>query len=124
MGTFNQIILVGNLTRDPVLNTTSTGKDVAKFSLAVNNPRNKEDVTYVDCAAWQQLSKFAGTYLKKGTSVMVVGRLSIRPYEDKDGNKRKGTEVMVQTIQLLGSKSAASTETEAPAAAEAEEIPF
>ncbi|MBV8068044.1 MAG: single-stranded DNA-binding protein [Candidatus Eremiobacteraeota bacterium] len=102
-GSYNRIILVGNLTRDPEIRYTQSGKGVTKFSLAVNNPRNKEETTFVDIVAWDRLGETCNTYLKKGSNCLVEGRLVIRSYDDKDGNKRKATEVVIDNMQMLGS---------------------
>jgi len=103
-GSYNRVILVGNLTRDPEIRYTQSGKGVAKFTLAVNNPRNKEETTYVDIVAWDRLGETCNTYLKKGSSALVEGRLVIRSYDDKDGVKRKATEVVIDNMQMLGSR--------------------
>lgn len=103
-GSYNRIILVGNLTRDPEIRYTQSGKAVTKFSLAVNNPRNKEETTFVDIVAWDRLGETCNTYLKKGQTTLVEGRLVIRSYDDKDGNKRKATEVVIDNMQMLGSR--------------------
>jgi single-strand DNA-binding protein len=102
-GSYNRIILVGNLTRDPEIRYTQSGKGVTKFTLAVNNPRNKEETTFVDIVAWDRLGETCNTYLKKGSNCLVEGRLVIRNYDDKDGNKRKATEVVIDNMQMLGS---------------------
>jgi single-strand DNA-binding protein len=104
-GSYNRVILVGNLTRDPEIRYTQSGKGVTKFTLAVNNPRNKEETTFVDIVAWDRLGETCNTYLKKGTNTLVEGRLVIRSYDDKDGNKRKATEVVIDNMQMLGSRS-------------------
>ncbi len=103
-GSYNRVILVGNLTRDPEIRYTQSGKAVTKFSLAVNNPRNKEETTFVDIVAWDRLGETCNTYLKKGQNTLVEGRLVIRTYDDKDGNKRKATEVVIDNMQMLGSR--------------------
>src|SRR5579883_2439473 len=104
-GSYNRIILVGNLTRDPEIRYTQSGKGVTKFTLAVNNPRNKEETTFVDIVAWDRLGETCNTYLKKGSNCLVEGRLVIRSYDDKDGNKRKATEVVIDNMQMLGSRN-------------------
>jgi single-strand DNA-binding protein len=109
-GSYNRIILVGNLTRDPEIRYTQSGKAVTKFSLAVNNPRNKEETTFVDIVAWDRLGETCNTYLKKGASALVEGRLVIRSYDDKDGNKRKATEVVIDNMQMLSSRGATGGE--------------
>jgi single-strand DNA-binding protein len=103
-GSYNRVILVGNLTRDPEIRYTQSGKGVTKFTLAVNNPRNKEETTFVDIVAWDRLGETCNTYLKKGSSALVEGRLVIRSYDDKDGNKRKATEVVIDNMQMLGAR--------------------
>jgi single-strand DNA-binding protein len=103
-GSYNRVILVGNLTRDPEIRYTQSGKGVTKFTLAVNNPRNKEETTFVDIVAWDRLGETCNTYLKKGSNTLVEGRLVIRSYEDKDGVKRKATEVVIDNMQMLGSR--------------------
>lgn len=105
-GSYNRIILVGNLTRDPEIRYTQSGKAVTKFTLAVNNPRNKEETTFVDIVAWDRLGETCNTYLKKGSSTLVEGRLVIRSYDDKDGNKRKATEVVIDNMQMLSTRGA------------------
>ena len=103
-GSYNRVILVGNLTRDPEIRYTQSGKGVTKFTLAVNNPRNREETTFVDIVAWDRLGETCNTYLKKGMNALVEGRLVIRSYDDKDGNKRKATEVVIDNMQMLGSR--------------------
>ncbi len=104
-GSYNRVILVGNLTRDPEIRYTQSGKAVTKFTLAVNNPRNKEETTFVDIVAWDRLGETCNTYLKKGSNTLIEGRLVIRSYDDKDGNKRKATEVVIDNMQMLGSRA-------------------
>ena len=103
-GSYNRVILVGNLTRDPEIRYTQSGKGVTKFTLAVNNPRNKEETTFVDIVAWDRLGETCNTYLKKGMNALVEGRLVIRSYDDKDGNKRKATEVVIDNMQMLSAR--------------------
>ena len=103
-GSYNRVILVGNLTRDPEIRYTQSGKGVTKFTLAVNNPRNREETTFVDIVAWDRLGETCNTYLKKGSNCLVEGRLVIRNYDDKDGNKRKATEIVIDNMQMLGAR--------------------
>jgi single-strand DNA-binding protein len=101
-GSYNRIILVGNLTRDPEIRYVGSGAAVVKFTLAVNRRAKQQDETdYIDIVAWDKLAETCNTYLKKGMSCLVEGRLSIRSYEDKDGNKRKATEVVCNVMQML-----------------------
>lgn len=103
---FNKVILVGNVVRDPEIRYVGSGAGVTKFSIAVNpNKRDAkpEDTLFVDIVAWDKLAETCNTYLKKGSNVLVEGRLVIRSYDDKDGNKRKATEVVINAMQMLGS---------------------
>lgn len=103
---FNKVILVGTLVRDPEIRYVGSGAGVTKFRLAVNpNKRDAkpEDTLFIDIVAWEKLAETCNTYLKKGMSCLVEGRLSIRQYDDKDGNKRQATEVVINTMQMLGS---------------------
>jgi single-strand DNA-binding protein len=111
-GSYNRVILVGNLTRDPEIRYVQSGSAVTKFALAVNRrTKGADETTYVDIVAWDngnyKLAETCNTYLKKGMSVLVEGRLVIRAFEDKDGNKRKATEVVIDTMQMLDSKGGA-----------------
>lgn len=105
-GSFNKVILVGRLVRDPEIRYVGSGAGVTKFSIAVNpNKRDAkpEDTLFVDIVAWDKLAETCNSYLKKGMNVLVEGRLVIRSYDDKDGNKRKATEVVINTMQMLDS---------------------
>ena len=105
-GSFNRITLVGNLTRDPEIRYVGSGAAVTKFTLAVNRrSKQQEEVDYIDCVAWDKLAESVNTYCKKGMSILVDGRLSIRPYETKEGEKRKATEVVANAVQFLDRKS-------------------
>lgn len=101
-GSYNKIVLVGNLTRDPEIRYVGSGAAVTKFTLAVNRrSKEKEEVDYIDIVAWDKLAETCNTYLKKGMSTLVEGRLSIRSYETKEGEKRKATEVVCNSMQML-----------------------
>ncbi len=111
---FNRVILVGNLTRDPEIRYINSGSPVTKFRIAVNpNKRDAkpEDTMYVDIVAWERLAETCNTYLKKGSPVLVEGRLSIRSYDDtklKDESgqpiRRTATEVVISGMQMLSSR--------------------
>jgi single-strand DNA-binding protein len=101
-GSFNKVILVGNLTRDPEIRYIGSGAAVTKFTLAVNRrSKQGEETDFIDCVAWEKLAETCNTYLKKGSSCLVEGRLSIRSYETKEGEKRKATEIVLNTMQML-----------------------
>lgn len=110
---YNKVTLLGNVAQDPETRHTQSGKAVTKFALAVNSPQSKE-ASFVDIIAWEGLGERCNTYLKKGSRALIEGRLSIRSYEDKDGAKRKVTEIIINDMQMLGvqggeSKALAST---------------
>jgi single-strand DNA-binding protein len=103
---FNKVILVGNVAKDPEIRYIGSGSGVTKFRLAVNSNKRDakpEDTLFVDIISWDKLAETCNTYLKSGMQVLVEGRLSIRHYDDKDGNKRQATEVVIGTMQMLGS---------------------
>jgi single-strand DNA-binding protein len=105
-GSYNRIVLVGNLTRDPEIRyVDGGGKAVTKFALAVNRKSKAGDETmFIDIVAWDRLGEICNQYLKKGMSALVEGRLVIRKYDDKDGNKRTAVEVVASDMQMLDSK--------------------
>ena len=105
-GSYNKITLVGNLTRDPEIRyVDGGGKAVTKFALAINRKSKAGDETmYIDIVAWDRLGEICNQYLKKGMSALVEGRLVIRDYTNKDGEKRKAIEVVANEMQMLDSK--------------------
>jgi len=111
-GSYNRIVLVGNLTRDPEIRyVDGGGKAVTKFALAVNRKAKGGDETmFIDIVAWDRLGEICNQYLKKGMSALVEGRLAIRKYDDKDGNKRTAVEVVASDMQMLDSKGRANGE--------------
>jgi single-strand DNA-binding protein len=108
-GSYNRIVLVGNLTRDPEIRyVDGGGKAVTKFSLAINRRTKQGDETmFIDIVAWDRLGEICNQYLKKGMSALVEGRLAIRNYETKEGEKRKAVEVVASDMQMLDSKGGA-----------------
>jgi single-strand DNA-binding protein len=109
MGNYNRVILVGNLVRDPEIRYVQSGSPVAKFTIAVNRKTKQDDaVDYIDIIAWDKLAETSNTYLRKGVSVLVEGRLSMRSYESKSGEKHKAAEVVMSFMQMLNRVSAAA----------------
>lgn len=112
---FNKVILLGNLTRDPEMRTTSGGQSVTSFSLAVNRTWRGQDgsqqvsVSYIDCVAWAKLGEVIAQYLSKGRPLLVSGRLEQRSWEDKDsGQKRSKIEVIVEDFSFVDSRGDSS----------------
>ncbi len=105
---FNKVILMGNLTRDVEMRTTTSGQTVANFSLAVSrswkdqNGQTQEQTSFINCVAWGKAGEIIAQYVKKGDPLLVSGRLDQRSYEDKDGNKRQAVEVNVEDFNFIG----------------------
>ena len=111
MASFNKVILVGNLTRDPEVRYTPKGSAVCDLGLAVNRQysleggEKREEVTFVDVVLWARLAEIAGEYLKKGRPVLIEGRLQLDSWDDKQsGQKRSKLRVIGETMQLLGGR--------------------
>ena len=108
----NKVLLVGNLGKDPDLRYTPSGAAVCTFSLATSDKfKNKagetqENTEWHNIIAWQRLAEICGEYLHKGKQVYVEGKLQTRSYEDRNGNKRNVTEIVISQMQMLGSKPA------------------
>ena len=105
----NHIVIMGRLTRDPELRRTGSGIAVASFTLAVDrdfgkNENGERETDFIDCVAWRQTGEFVSKYFTKGSLAVVSGRLQIRSWNDKDGNKRRTAEVVVDNIYFGGSK--------------------
>ena len=110
MASFNKVILVGNLTRDPELRYTPKGTAIAKIGLAVNHKwRNeagelKEEVTFVDVEVWGKTAENVGQYMRKGSPILIEGRLKLETWDDKQTNQKRSKMVVVgETVQFLGS---------------------
>lgn len=99
----NSIVLAGNVVADPESRSTQSGKTVATFRLAVNNPLNDKDVVYIDVDTWEKQADFVTTYVKKGSGVSVVGRLRQDSWE-KDGKKQSKIIVVADRVNFLGGK--------------------
>ena len=105
----NHIVLMGRLTRDPELRRTASGVSVASFSLAVdrdfgNRETGERETDFIDIVAWRSTAEFVSKYFSKGRIAVVSGRLQIRPWTDKDGNKRRSAEVVADNIYFGDSK--------------------
>ena len=103
----NHIVLMGRLTRDPELRYTQSQTPVASFSLAVDRDFGRGDekqTDFIDCVAWRQTGEFVSKYFQKGSMAVVSGRLQIRDWTDRDGNKRRSAEVVVDNVYFGESK--------------------
>ena len=99
----NSIVLAGNVVADPESRSTQTGKAIATFRLAVNNPINDKDVVYIDVDTWEKQADFVTSYVKKGSAVSVVGRLKQDSWE-KDGKKQSKILVVADRVNFVGGK--------------------
>ena len=104
----NQVHIMGRLTRDPELRRTGSGIAVTGFTVAVDRDwvgENQERETdFIDCVAWRSTGEFLAKYFNKGQMIVVSGRLQVRAWTDKDGNKRRSTEVNVENCYFGGGK--------------------
>ena len=121
MASFNKVILVGNLTRDPELRYTPKGLAIAKLGLAVNRVwksetgESKEEVTFVDIDAFGKQAETIGQYLKKGRPILIEGRLRLDQWDDKQtGQKRSRLGVVLEGFQFLDSGNRGASGAEAP----------
>ena len=105
----NHITIMGRLTKDPELRRTGSGIAVTSFTLAVDRDfkadNGEKETDFIDCVAWRQTGEFVGKYFAKGRMAVVSGRLQIRSWTDKDGNKRRTAEVVVDNVYFGDSKS-------------------
>lgn len=117
----NHIVLQGRMVRDPELRYTQSGTPVASFTLAVErdaaaqNGARKAD--FIDCVAWRSAGEFVSKYFHKGAAAVVSGRLELRDWTDRDGNKRRSAEVNVASVYFGESKKSTEAHTSSGAAA-------
>ena len=105
----NHITIMGRLTKDPELRRTGSGTAVASFTVAVdrdfsNKDSGEKETDFIDCVAWRQTGEFVSKYFSKGRMAVVSGRLQIRSWTDKDGNKRRTAEVVADNVYFGDSK--------------------
>jgi single stranded DNA-binding protein (ssb) len=109
----NHVVIMGRLTRDPELKTTGSGLSVTSFSVAVerdfrNQETGEKEVDFIDCVAWRHTADFVCKYFAKGRIAVVSGRLQIRNWIDKEGNKRKSAEIVADNVYFGDSKKSES----------------
>lgn len=113
----NKVILKGRLARDIEMRTTTTGKSVGTFSIAVDRRYKQDgqpDADFIPCVAWGKTAEVMVQYLVKGRETLLEGRMQVRSYEDSNGNKRYVTEVIVENFEFCGSKPQGNTQDAAP----------
>lgn len=123
MASFNKVILIGNLTRDPDLRTTQNGTAICDLGLAVNrrwrdqSGRDQEETCFVDVAVWGRSAENCAQYLQKGAPVLVEGRLRLEQWEDRNGGgKRSRLTVVAEVVQFLGSRADGDRQQQEPPA--------
>jgi single-strand DNA-binding protein len=111
MASFNKVILLGNVTRDPEIRYTPKGTAVTELGMAVNRVyttdggEKREEVTFIDVTLWGRTAEIAGEYLKKGRPVLIEGRLQLDTWDDKQsGQKRSKLKVVADGLQLIGGR--------------------
>ncbi len=105
----NHIVIMGRLTRDPELRRTGSGVAVASFTVAVdrdfgNRDNGERETDFIDCVAWRQTGEFVSKYFTKGRMAVVSGRVQIRNWTDKEGNKRRTAEIVADNVYFGDSK--------------------
>lgn len=112
----NAVVLMGRLVREPEIRTTTSGKSVCSFSLAVERDFQREEKTadYFDCVAWGNTAEFVGKYFHKGRMIALQGRLQARTYKNKEGNNRKIVEVVADKVSFTGEKVEAKPTSDEP----------
>ncbi len=118
---FSKVIICGNLTRDPELRSTASGTQVASFAVAVNRTykdssgTQKEDVSFFNCSAWGKIGETISQYAKKGTGIILSGRLSQQTWDDKSsGQKRSSVEIVVEDFNFIGGNDRSGSYDDAP----------
>ena len=109
----NSIIIMGRLTADPELRSTSSGLSVTSFTVAVDRgyvrPGEEKKADFIPVVAWRQTADFVSKYFRKGSMIAVQGSLQSRSFEDKNGNKRVAYEIVADQVSFCGSKSESGT---------------
>ena len=130
MASFNKVMLMGNLTRDPELRYTSGGQAVCNFSLAINRYFNdkqgerKEETTFMRITVWGKQGENCAQYLSKGRSAFVEGRLQSRSWETEDGQKRSAVDVVADSVQFIGGRTGSDKPADGGASIAEDDIPF
>lgn len=115
----NHIVIMGRVVRDPELRRTGSGVAVASFTVAVDRDftgknGGEKETDFIDCVAWRNTGEFVGKYFTKGSMIVVSGRLQIRAWNDKDGNKRRTAEVVADNVYFGDSKRGADNASAVP----------
>lgn len=115
----NEVVLMGRLTATPVLNQTKSGALVTSFAIAIDRRYQRQGeekkTDFINCVAWQKTAEFISKYFKKGDLIALTGEIQTRPYEDKNGNNRTATEVIINNVSFCGNRNDNVNAPEAPA---------
>ena len=105
----NKVMLIGNLTRDPEINTTNSGVSVCRFSIAVSrrfaNSEGERETDFLNIVVWRNLAETCHKYLKKGSKCAVIGRIQTSSYDAQDGTKRYTTDIVADEVEFLNSRN-------------------
>lgn len=118
----NKCIIQGRLTKDVELRYTKSNTPVASFTLAVDRRGKDEGTDFINCVAWNKSAEFVSKYFSKGNEAVVDGRLQMREWTDKDGNKRVSAEVVADNVYFCGSKKNAVQGNVAPNTAKLDDL--
>ncbi len=107
----NKVILIGNLTRDPELTTTTSGISVCRFTLAVSrrftNSEGERETDFINVVVWRNAAENCHKFLRKGSKAAIVGNIQTRSYDAQDGSKRYVTEVVAEEVEFVGTRASA-----------------
>lgn len=110
----NKVIIKGRLTKDVELKSTQNGKNVTSFAVAVNRRYAKQgeerQADFINCVAWDKTADFISKYFKKGSEILLTGRMDTRQYDDKEGKRVYVTEVVAEEVEFCGSNNQSSTQ--------------
>lgn len=124
----NHITIMGRLTKDPELRRTQSGTGVASFTIACErdfaDKSGEKETDFIDCVAWHKTADFVEKYFSKGRMAVVSGKLQIRNWQDKEGNKRRNAEVVVENVYFADSKKEGNQNNFAPIDDEDASLPF
>lgn len=107
----NRVFLIGNLTKDPEVSTTTSGVAVCRFTLAVTRRFGNNETDFLPIIVWRGQAENCGKFLKKGSKAAVAGSIQIRSYDAMDGSKRYVTEIVADEVQFLSSKAGSDDDT-------------
>lgn len=103
----NRVVLLGNMTRDPELRRTGTGKAVTNFTLALNR-YNNDEADFVDCVCWEKIAENTAQYCHKGSKVAIEGSIQTGSYVDKDGHNRKTVNVLCNRVEFINTNNSSN----------------